>query len=312
MNQVLLLSFLALSFWSSAQTFEYVYRNPQDSSYNCYLKVIPESENIKGLIVRDYTRLPDTAIKSPFEFTDLALENDLMVIYTTTSNFYPELFYTDKGPAMLDEIIHEVFVAYNIPRENLFIGGISASGTRALRYTQYCEEGKSKYKHKVCGVFAVDSPLDLERFYWSSEDILKRNAKNGMLEESKLMQRVLPLQLGGSPDHFSEKYVEASVFSVTSTDGGNAKHYKDVPIILYCEPDMDWWIDERNATYYDINAYDNVGFTRELRAMGNNDIILITTTGKGFDMSGKRKPHSWTIVNEPELMDWIVERMDKK
>jgi len=311
MKQLFLLVFLNLSLWSSAQTYEYVYRNPQDSSYNCYLKVIPEADSIRGLIVRDFTRLPDATVKSPYRFTDLALENDLMVIYTTTSDFYPELYYNDTGPALLDEIVNEVLVAHNIPVENIFIGGISASGTRALRYAQYCEEGKSKYEHKVSGVFVVDSPLDLERFYWSSDNILKRDEENGMLEESKLMQRALPLQLDGSPNEVPENYIMASVFSKSAADGGNARHYKGIPIILYCEPDMNWWIDQRSATYYDINAYDIVGFVRELRSMGNKDVTLITTSNKGFDRKGNRKPHSWTIVDEPELMSWIRAHLKK-
>ncbi|HRE58461.1 MAG TPA: hypothetical protein PLW09_11620 [Candidatus Kapabacteria bacterium] len=42
---------------------------------------------------------------------------------------------------ILDDIVSEVIEKYGIPKMNIFIGGISASGTRALRYAQYCEQG---------------------------------------------------------------------------------------------------------------------------------------------------------------------------
>ena len=88
-----------------------------------------------------------------------------MTIFTVTSNRFPELYYFDEKPALLDEIIYEVITGHNIPEHNIFLGGMSASGTRALRFVQYCNQGKSKYNTTVRGVFAVDSPLDLERFY---------------------------------------------------------------------------------------------------------------------------------------------------
>ena len=71
---------LLMSFSSSAQKYEYVYRDKQDSSMNCYLKLIPKGE-IKGVIIRDYSKLPDTAKKSPYKIQDLALANGFMTIH---------------------------------------------------------------------------------------------------------------------------------------------------------------------------------------------------------------------------------------
>ncbi len=42
-----------------AESYEYVYRNNSDSTVNCYLKVIPDTDNIKGLVIRDFSSLPD-------------------------------------------------------------------------------------------------------------------------------------------------------------------------------------------------------------------------------------------------------------
>lgn len=300
------LFFLTLGFSAFAQEYEYVYRNPSDSSYNCYLKFFPTTDTIKGLIVRDYSKLYNAAEKSPYQFTRLTQEAGMMTMVTNTSKQFPELFTTDSTMQLLDEMIQEVVQQHNIPADKIFIGGISASGTRALRFAQYCASGKAKTK--IRGVFAVDSPLDLERFYNSASQH-KKNLTNGMLWEAELMVPLFEKLFGGSPIDKHEAYKNASVFSHTDSLGGNATLLKNTDIILYHEPDIDWWMKERGCSYYDINSYDNVAFTIELRAQGNKNVELVTTTGKGFDRQGNRKPHSWTIVDEEYLVAWIVKRL---
>lgn len=298
---------LVWSIFINAQNREYVYRNPLDSSYNSYLKIWPDGK-LKGIIIRDFSSLPDTNRKSPYQFGKLALNQGFMVLYCNTSNYFPELFYDDKGPEIIDEILHELMLKHSIPKENIFIGGISASGTRALRYAQYCNQGKSKYKYKIKGVFVVDSPLDNERFYKSA----KNNGHKffgGMEEEAKMMLKCFPEKLGGSPDEFPESYLQSSVYSQTDSSGANIIHFKDQSILIFHEPDMEWWMNERGASYYDINSYDLVGFARDLIFLGNKEIEIISTSGKGF-RRGERNCHSWTIVDEDYLFQWISERLD--
>ena len=289
----------------SAQKSRYVYNNPVDSSYNCFLEILPDSKPYNGLIVRDFSRLPDLTKKSFYRFGDLALERGFVVLYVMTSNIFPELYFSDEGPNLLDEMIAEVVEKNNIPKQNIFIGGISASGTRALRYAQYCNSGKSKNDVKIAGAFIVDSPLDMDRFYRSSQQILKRNAKNGTLWEANLMVNLLNKEMGGSPDDFQEAYQNASVYSYNLPNGGNAHWLLSTPLIIYHEPDVDWWLAERSSTLYDINSFDIVAFVNSLSLNGSTNITLKTTTGKGFDRAGKRKPHSWSIVDELELITWI-------
>ncbi len=308
MKTKLLLFFFVFSQLLNAQNFEYVYRDKNDSAVNCYLKAIPKTKKIKGLIVRDYSALPDVRVKSRYRFQGLALKNGFMVLYTVTSKYFPEMYYSDSCTQLLDEIINEVLTKHQIPKENLFIGGISASGTRALRYAQYCEQGKSKFGHKVKGVFAVDSPLDLERFYYSAKNHMG-NLKAGMLTEAKMMVKVFPEKLGGTPEEVPGRYRDASVYSATDSLGGNAKYYLNIPIIIFHEPDVDWWINERGSVYYDMNSYDIAGFVNRLKLLGGKKIEMVSTTGKGFDWEGKRNCHSWTIVNEDYLMKWILKTL---
>ncbi len=299
---LLFLGFYSLE--SNAQKLEYHYRDASDSSRNCYLKYIPTDTPIKGLFVRDYSRLPDASRKSPYRYIDLALENGYIVLITVTSSYFPELYFDDKGPALLDDIIHEVLTDHDLPKDAFVIGGLSASGTRALRYGQYCEQGKSKYGHKAKGVFMVDSPLDMERFYRSSKRLFVDLPEDDERWEEKLMKKTFKREFGGGPDELYETYRDASVFCQTDAAGGNAKYYANLPMLIYHEPDIDQWM-ERGMGYYDINSFDIVAFVVKVRKYGNENIKLVTTTGKGFSRSSERKPHSWTIVDEDELIAWV-------
>lgn len=305
-NHWRLLCILMLSCSLYAQQSEYVYRNPSDSTFNCYLKIFPKTEQIKGLVIRDFTNLPDTSKQSPYQIFDLIAEAGMMTLITNTSNQFPELFASDEPMKLLDEMVSEVIEAHQIPKENIFIGGISASGARALRYAQYCAAGKSKVR--IRGVFAVDSPLDLERFYHSASNH-KHNFTDGMLWEANHMIPLFNDLFGGSPDEKYDDYKAGSVFTQSDPKGGNASLLKSTDLILFHEPDIDWWIHERGASYYDINSYDYAAFTVLLRSLGNESVELVTTTGKGFDRQGNRKPHSWTIVDEVYLVQWMTARL---
>ncbi|MEM9023265.1 MAG: hypothetical protein AAGB22_05970 [Bacteroidota bacterium] len=304
-----LLPLLLLCIGTSAfgQEFEYVYRNPADSTCNSYLKIFP-TDTVKGLIIRDYSTLPDASRPSPYRFTGLSAEAGMLTLITNTSPQFPELFTHDSTLQLLDAMVHEVIRAHAIPAENIFIGGISASGTRALRYAQYCAAGKSDIR--IRGVFAVDSLLDLERFYLSASRH-QHNFKAGMLEEAALILPLFDRLFGGSPKAQGAAYQNASVFSHTDSLGGNAHLLKDTDVLLFHEPDIDWWMQERGCSYADINSYDLAAFAVLLKQLGNPHLEVITTTGKGFDRQGSINPHSWTIVDEDYLISWILKRTNK-
>lgn len=305
--RVLLLSFFLLfTVFVFGQKYEYVYKNPADSSFNCYLKEMPETDSIRGLIIRDFTSLPDTSVKSRYSFPRLSWELGMITLYTNTSTQFPELFAADSVIQLLDDMVLEVIQQHSIPEENIFVGGISASGSRALRYAQYCAQNKSKVK--IRGVFVVDPPLDLKRFYVSCIEN-RKNFKAGMLWEADYMPPYFNKIFGGSPMEYPERYRNGSVFTHHDSTGGNAISLVHTDMILFHEPDIDWWLEERGASYFDINSYDIAAFVQFLRTAGNKNITLITTTGKGFDGEGNRKCHSWTIVDEDLLIGWIKERL---
>ena len=291
-----------------ANKMEYVYLDEQDSSKNCYLAVLPDSGHIKGLILRDFSALPDTSKKRRSILHELAADSGYVTVFAVSSSFFPELFLNDSAASVLDNVLHDAILRYKIPVNKIFIGGISASGTRALRFAQYCQQNKSKYGYKMAGVFAVDPPLDHERFYFSSRHILYRKNPIGNQWEAQLMIKTFDNLLGGDPKDYYQNYLDASVFTYSDSTGGNAKYYARIPIILFHEPDINWWLEERGESYYEINSVDIAAFVVSIKHLGNHDVTLVTTENAGFDAAGDRKPHSWSIVDEEMLLNWILSR----
>jgi hypothetical protein len=152
-------------------------------------------------------------------------------------------------------------------------------------------------------------PLKRDTLFYNSAFTHKANFKDGMLWEAELMTNVFPKKLDGTPETNLKSYTNSSVFSQTDSTGGNAKFLLKISTLFFHEPDIDWWIKERGATYYDINSFDIAGLYNFLKLNNHPDIELITTTGKGFDRNGNRNCHSWTIVDESYLINWILARL---
>lgn len=55
-----------------------------------------------------------------------------------------------------------------------------------------------------------------------------------------------------------------------------------------------------------MNAIDLAALVNELKIRENQQIELITTHNKGYHPDETRHPHSWSIVDEEELIDWFV------
>ncbi len=218
-------------------------------------------------------------------------------------------YLVDDDLATLKALIGEVVQELNIPAGSLVVGGISAGGTGAVRYSEYCSSGHCDERSRPVAIFSVDAPLDFESWWNRQELNLRRGNPKSALEESQAILDALQWAMGGSPKQVRQAYRSRSPFLASEKDGGNAQLLKNVPIRLYTEPDVVWWIENYGCDYTTINAIDQAALVLQLRALGNTKAELIITSGKGFRPPGKRNPHSWTIVDEPDLADWVAKSL---
>jgi hypothetical protein len=207
----------------------------------------------------------------------------------------------------MDRLIAKVLDEYKVQDGKVAMGGFSAGGIGAMRYAEFCiRQGHSKSKAPVAA-FAVDSPLDYERWFLGAELASKR-LEVGERENAEDRDAVYYLrkEFGGSPTEVVEAYRRQSVVSALVPDGGNARLLRNTPVRIYIEPDIKWRVENWNQDVYNSNLLDATALINVLTLFGNKDAELITTSGRGYRRDGSRNPHSWSIVDERDLAQWLT------
>lgn len=273
------------------------------TSNNCY-RLYKPTDPPRGLVVM----LPYYGSDAN-EFSSASLPGLLAKKHIATMVVSASGYLVDDDVTTLKALIDEVIQKLNIPAGSLAIGGISAGGTGAIRYSEYCISAPCEARFRPSAIFSVDAPLDFESWWNRLTLNLRRGDPKSGLGESEAILDALRSALGGSPTQVPQAYRLRSPFLASEMNGGNAHFLKDVPIRLYTEPDIVWMIESLGLDYYTINAVDQAALVLQLRALGNTKATLITTTGKGYRPPGTRNTHSWSIVDEPELADWIAKTL---
>jgi pimeloyl-ACP methyl ester carboxylesterase len=215
----------------------------------------------------------------------------------------------DRWLEQLDQVVAETLTTYRLPHDRVVVGGFSGGGTAAVRYAEFTAKGRSRAAVRVRGVFAVDAPLDLARLWRGETLAIERGANAGYVAEAKMVLAELAEVLGGSPEQRAARYLEMSPVSAFAKGGGQAALLRDIAVRLYTEPDVGWWMANRQVDYYSMNALDAAALVTQLQLMGHGQAELITTQGRGFRPGGMRHPHSWSIIDEEDLAGWIRARL---
>jgi hypothetical protein len=288
---------------AAAQDHAIVCRPQFSTSNNCYRLYKPDSP-ARGLVVLLPYYGSDANAFSSATLPALLAEKNVATMAVSAAGYLK-----DDDLATLKGLIEFVARELDIPAGTLAIGGVSAGGTGAVRYSEYCFSGSCNAQSTPVAIFSVDAPLDFES-WWNRETLnLRRGDPKSYPKESQGVLGALRFALAGSPNQVREVYRKRSPFLASEKDGGNARLLKNVPIRLYTEPDVRWTVENIGRDYYTLNALDQAALVLQLRALGNTRAELIITTGKGFRPPGTRNPHSWTIVDEPELAAWLATRL---
>lgn len=287
-----------------AQRAHDVYRTPGDKTQNSYraYEVNVPPLGLVALLPMFGGDLDSFATASLPKI--LARRGVMTVIIAPTPQYTG---YLDDPPLVtLNEIVAEVAEKYRIAPGRFVIGGMSAGGTGAVRFAQHCAVHDCHPSAKPVAIFAVDAPLDFERWWRSQEMSLRRASPKSLPQEANGVLGALRRMLGGSPTEKPDVYLRQSPLLASAPQGGNARLLKDVPVRLYTEPDIPWRIEKWGSDYYTSNVVDQAALVLQLQILGNAKAELITTSGRGYRADGERNPHSWSIVDEPKLAEWIV------
>lgn len=268
-----------------------------NSGYSLWLP----KEKALGMVVffhpnRDSINRPEVAI--------LANDRQLAILYVNTDNRLEFLFETAKKQE-LENYIHQVLNKHQIGKK-LFYAGMSLAGTRALKMAIHGQTKESKHKLKPLAVAVCDSPLDMVRFWKECVNAWKLNFSPVAANEGEWVSQYLETNLGGTPEQNLKGFTGYSPYCHIAENGGNAGYFENIAVCTYTEPDINWWMEFRHKDYYGMNALDMAALVNQLNILGNENAELIITHDKGKRPDGTKHPHSWSIVDEDELMDWFI------
>ncbi|WP_291723058.1 hypothetical protein [Bernardetia sp.] len=238
-------------------------------------------------------------IKREFKILEKARQKQIAVLY---SNYSQKLWFEENELQELSNQMQEIFIKNELPTNNVYLGGFSSGGDVALLLGNYLTENKKLTPKRI---FIVDSPIDLAELYFSSEKNIKRNFSETSVQESNWIISTLGERFG-NPNEDLSNYEKHSVFTLKTKNINNIENLKSTKIRMYTEPDTVWWKENRMADYDQTNAYLIKNLSKELKNSGFSDVEYIPTQNKGYRANGDRHPHSWSIVDKDDLINWIL------
>jgi esterase/lipase len=218
----------------------------------------------------------------------------------------PSYFGSDTASQQsLKDIINLVVTKYQLKGKDLYIGGFSIGGTCAVKYAELAVQ--HNYPTKAKAVFAIDPPLDWERYYNAAKRVVRLSDSAKVNGEVFYMINRIEKEMMGTPQTALKNFYAHSPYSFSDTTQSAIKNLINTPVMIISEPDIQWWLKERGYDYNYNNISDHAAMINELQRLGNKKAILVTTTGKGYRKpNNMRHPHSWSIAEPEQIIGWLL------
>ncbi len=283
---------------------EKILLDSSDADYGYYLSVKPQSGNIDGVVVL----LPGFGQKSEDIFLDtwlhqFAAQNNLLTIgFAGRLRLAADDIIREK----LNAVLTDVLARYPVNKSDFVFGGFSAGGAIALRYVEWCKQFPEQYPVDPKGVFMADAPVDLFHS-WNMTQTLKEKAYSKVsIDEANWIEKVYRNIYGATPAEDPKKFAQLTPFSMDEQHSKNEVYLKDVAVRAYHDVDIAWRLNNRNQSVQYSNYLATSELINRLLLLGNERAEFVQTHRTGFRRNGKRHPHSWSIIDEKECVDWIL------
>ena len=301
---IILSAFFSLGAFS--QKLETVYLNSNDSSANMYIAVIPDKIPVKAFmfLLDGFGASPEDVLIQT-ALPKYAAQQGILTILPILKTGSTYFGVDSLSQASLKYQIETVITKYHLEGKDFYIGGFSIGGSCVIKYAELAV--KNNYTIKPKAVFAVDPPLDWERFYNSAKRVVRLSDPTQVNGEVTYMIDRIEKEMKGTPQTALENFYNISPYSFSDTTQRAIKNLVKTPIMIIAEPDIQWWLTNRGYDFSYINITDHAAMINELQRLGNNNAVLITTIDKGYRKpDNRRHPHSWSIADPAQLTNWLL------
>ena len=288
---------------SFGQKIEKVFLYKNDSSKNCYTIIYPPKLPWIGyiFIIPGFGETAENVLQQT-DLPKLTAKSGLLTIIPTFQDGVLSFGIDNLSQQSFNNIILDVREKHKLTDLDYYVGGFSIGGSTAIKFAE-----NESLKPKA--IFAIDPPLDLERYYNSSKREIRLSVNNSPDEERVYMIERLEKEMGGSPETALKNYYKTSPYSFSDTTQTAIKNIIRLPLRIYSEPDVNWWLKEYAEDFTGMNVSECSAMINELNRLGNTKAELIITQNKGYRKpDNSRHPHSWSIVNNNELIEWLLKQ----
>ena len=306
MKKLIFLSITIINtLYSFGQTKEFIYLNPKDSSTNYFIAYKPSGQ-AKGLLLllTSFGETPEIA-SNETDIQNIAFKEGYLTVFASLQLGTQTFFIDSLSQTTLDQLIPHIQKRYKLTDKPFYLGGFSLGGSGVVKYAERAYSRTDIARPKA--IFAIDPPLDFERMYYSLQYSIRNGTSEASKQEANYFIKRLEYEFQSIPQVDSKPFQTISPYSFSDTSQKNIKTLANCPILLISEPDILWQMEERNRSIYDLNTLDCSMAINSLRLLGNKRAQLILTTGKGYrKLTGKRNPHSWSILDTQQTMKWLL------
>ncbi len=274
-----------------------------DTHSGYYLVAEPEKrDSIKGVLVllAGFGQTPDHTIPETKLHLEAKSKNILTIFCAGGNKLYADSITQQK----LSIILKDVISRYGVKPTDFVMGGYSAGGMIAMRYTELCKEFPDKFPIQPKGIFTVDSPIDIFTIYEQLEETARNNYSEIAVEEAVRAIAFIKNDFG-VPRENIETYAKLTPFSMNKVYSQNEIFLKEIAVRTYHDVDIAWRIINRNQTVHLSNSEMSAELINRLVLMGNKRAEFMQSFKTGYRSNGQRHPHSWSIVDEKELIVWM-------
>ncbi|WP_394660548.1 hypothetical protein [uncultured Chryseobacterium sp.] len=268
---------------------------------NFYYKIMPEGKPAGLIMVLPGGGETPEKVMNQIYLDELAVAKNLLVVFP---GFEDGDFKMETERKFLDRIAKDMVEKYKISKDQIVIGGLSYGGMLAVKYAEMSVRDKQSY-FTPKAIFALDPPLDYEKMYYQLNRDIDRNYSEVAVNEAKNLIKEMVAAIG-YPDRNRENYLRESMFLYSDKEGGNAIYLMTIPVLIYMEPGIMWQMNNRGRDLYDTNAVSITAMMNLLKLKGHKNAELIIVNDRGVRPEGFRHPHSWSIMDPEECLNWIL------
>ena len=214
---------------------------------------------------------------------------------------HDRLWMSEQELGFCIDQINSIVSTNKLELKSIQFGGYSSGGNHALLLAN--EWSKQSLSPKASHVFIVDTPVDLLKLYTYANIILDNPTEKRNAREAQYIVDHMAIHIGENPSPNAIRKV--SPFDPYNRSLPHLSELKETKIRLYTEPDLEWWLTERDQPKEFVNSTSIQRLHDYLRIAGF-DSELMLTEGRGYRANGKRHPHSWSIVDIPDLAAWLI------